>query len=138
MRKARNNTNEDDMTKPNDSCIGPNRRHSDSPPKWYGPTLGAVWALLLIQIMLPFPWNVATATVSAAIAGYFVGRVEGDLGGWRHRSGPRHGAPLVAFLLGLLGLSLFAYHVVEITWAPPVLGLVAFGAAWAFGKRLLR
>jgi uncharacterized protein YhhL (DUF1145 family) len=118
------------MTKPNDSGIGPSRRHPDPPPNWYGPTLGAVWALLLIQVMLPFPWNVAIATVSAAIAGYLVGRVEGDLGGRRKGNVSRHGAPLVVFLLGLLGLSLFAYHVADIAWSPPALGLVAFGAAW--------
>lgn len=83
--------------------------------------------------MLPFPWNVVIATVSAATAGYVVGRVEGDLGGFRLWSTSRHGAPLIVFLLGLLGLSLFAYHVVEIAWAPPALGLVSFGAAWASG-----
>lgn len=126
------------MTKPNDSGIGPSRRHSDPPPSWYGPTLGAVWALLLIQVMLPFPWNVAIATVSAAIAGYLVGRVEGDLGGRRNGNVSRHGAPLVVFLLGLLGLSIFAYQVVEVAWAPPALGLFAFGAAWALQGRRRR
>jgi len=126
------------MTKPDDTGMGPDCGRSEPLPKWHGPALSAVWALLLIQVMLPFPLNVAVATVSAAIGGYLVGRVNGDLGARRKDNLSRHGAPLVVFLLGLLGLSLFAYHVVEIAWAPPTLGLVAFGAAWAFGARNLR
>ena len=105
------------------------------PPRWYGPALGAIWALLLVQVMLPFPANVAVATLSAATAGFLLGRIEGDLGRPWHWNASRHGAPLFVFLLGLLGLGVFAYHVVEIDWLPPALALIAFGASWGFGGR---
>lgn len=120
------------------------KRHPETPrcdqgastwlQNWYGLALGAVWALLLIHAMLPFPANVVVATLSAALGGYLVGRVEGGLGRRRNPERSRHGAPLLVFLLVLLGLSLFAFHVVNIAWAPPLFGLVAFIAACAVGR----
>ncbi|ROU04097.1 hypothetical protein [Histidinibacterium lentulum] len=101
------------------------------PPGWYGPALGAIWAVLILQVMLPFPANAVVATTAAATGGYLVWKAEGGLGG---RSSRRR-ALLFLLLLALLGLSLFAYHIVNIGWAPPVLGLVAFGTAWALPAR---
>lgn len=104
-----------------------------NPPRWYSPALGGIWALLLASAMAPFPANAAIATISAAMGGYLVGKVEGGFGSRKAEKASRHGAPLLVFLLGLLGLSLFAYQVVDIGWAPPALALVAFGTAWASG-----
>jgi len=105
------------------------------PPRWYGPALGAIWALLLVQVMLPFPANVAVAALSAALGGFLVGRIEGGFG-TRHWTGARkHGGPLLVFLLGLLGLSLLLHHLADMAWAPPLLAIVAFVAACAVFRR---
>lgn len=112
-----------------DDSMNTGRNPRTALPRWYGPVLGVVWALLIIQVMLPFPANVAVATLSAALAGFFIGLIEAGGTGDR-RANPHGGAPLV-LLLGLLGLSLFLYYVADIAQAPPLLGLVAFVAAWA-------
>ena len=123
------------MTNRPEARAGKSCERANTPPTWFRPALGTAWVLLLLYVMLPFPANVAIAAVSAATAGFLVGCIEGGLGSpWQWKAS-RHGAPLVVFLLGRLGLGLFAYHVVEIAWAPPALALIAFDAAWAFGGR---
>jgi hypothetical protein len=115
----------------------PCRDQDDRPglPRWYGPALGAVWALLLVQVMLPFPANVAVATLSAALGGFLVGCIEGGIGARRGDGPRRQGAPLLVVLLGLLGLSLVLHNLADMTWVPPLLALLAFATSCAVFRR---